>query len=133
MNNKKLILVGLIFILLGIILGAMGAHYLETIGIVEEQINSFKVGTSYLFYNGLGLLALAGVVDKFDFGILSPFRSIFWGTLLFSVSIFLLVLGKPLLNLNLGKFIGPVTPIGGLIMILGWTVLLVKFLRTYRS
>jgi|SRR5690554_654533 len=132
MNDKKFILVGLIFIVLGIILGAMGAHYLETIGIVEQQIESFKVGSSYLFYNGLGLLAIAGISHKFDFELIAPFRSIVWGTILFSGSIFCLVL-LPAAGLEVNKFVGPITPIGGIIMIFGWLVLLIKYLRTYKT
>ncbi|HLW29392.1 MAG TPA: DUF423 domain-containing protein [Brumimicrobium sp.] len=132
MNDKKFILLGLIFIVLGIILGAMGAHYLETIGIDELQIKSFGVGTSYLFYNGLGLLAIAGIYNKFDFELIAPFRSIMWGTILFSGSIFCLVL-LPVTGIEINKFIGPITPIGGIIMIFGWLVLLIKFLRIYKT
>lgn len=132
MNDKKFILVGLIFIVLGIILGAMGAHYLETIGIAEEKIDSFSTGTSYLFYNGIGALALAGVVHKFDFETSLQYNLIVWGTILFSGSIFGLVL-LPVAGIEINKFIGPVTPIGGMIMIFGWLTLLIKFIRTYKS
>lgn len=132
MNNKKLILFGLIFIVLGIILGAIAAHYLETVGVMEKQIESFKVGTTYLFLNGLGLLAIAGIAHKFDFELNTVFRSITVGTILFSGSIFCLVF-LPLLGLEINKIIGPITPIGGVIMIFGWLVLLIKHLRTYKS
>jgi uncharacterized membrane protein YgdD (TMEM256/DUF423 family) len=132
MNDKKFILIGLIFIVLGIMLGAMGAHYLETIGITDGQIKSFSVGTSYLFYNGLGMLAIAGISDKFDFELMAPFRSITWGTILFSGSIFGLVL-LPVAGIEVNKFLGPITPIGGVVMIFGWLVLLIKYLRTYKT
>ena len=132
MNEKKFILIGLIFIVLGIILGAMGAHYLETIGIEEKQIKSFGVGTSYLFYNGLGSLAIAALSNKFDFELTAPFRSILWGTVLFSGSIFCLVL-LPVAGIDINKYIGPITPIGGIVMIFGWLVLLIKYLGTYKT
>src|SRR5690554_1964724 len=98
MSDKKIILIGLIFILLGIVLGAMGAHYLETIGISEEKINSFSVGNTYLF----------------------------------SGSIFSLVL-LPVIGIDINKFLGPITPIGGVVMIFGWLVLLIKHLATYKT
>ncbi len=132
MSENKFILIGLIFIVLGIILGAMGAHYLETIGITEEKIKSFATGTSYLFYNGIGALAIGGVAHKFDFKLSLQYKFILWGTILFSGSIFALVL-LPVAGIQINKFIGPVTPLGGLIMIIGWLTLLIKYLRTYKN
>lgn len=131
MSDKKFILVGLIFIVLGIMLGALGAHYLEKIGVEEDQINSFATGTSYLLYNGLGALAIAGVSHKFDFNLRLHYKAILLGTILFSGSIFALVI-CPVLGFDINKFIGPITPIGGLILILGWFTLLIKYLRTYK-
>ena len=132
MSDKKFILIGLIFIVLGIILGAMGAHYLETIGVSESQINSFGVGTNYLFYNGIAAVAIAGVAHKFDFEIFTQFNLILWGTILFSGSIFALVL-LPVAGIEINNFIGPITPIGGLVMIFGWLTMLIKYIRTYKS
>lgn len=110
----------------------MGAHYLETIGVEKDQINSFATGTSYLLYNGIGALAIAGIAHKFDFEIGFQYKAILIGTILFSGSIFALVL-FPVAGLEINKFIGPITPIGGLILIFGWLTLLIKYLRTYKS
>lgn len=132
MSGKKLVLAGLIFILLSIVLGALGAHYIEKIGVVGEDLDSFNTGVRYMFYNGLGMMVIASLESRFDFSLKLNFRSILWGTVLFSLSIFLLVL-SPRLGLDINKYLGPITPIGGLIMIYGWFSLLVKYLRTYRS
>lgn len=132
MNEKKYVTMGLFFIVVGIILGAMAAHYLEKIGIAADHIANFKVGTRYLFYNGIGALALAGIGHKFDFNFYTPFRFILWGTILFSGSIFALTV-LPSCGVEIGKFLGPVTPLGGLMMILGWSVILFNVLRTYKS
>ncbi|WP_107037677.1 DUF423 domain-containing protein [Brumimicrobium mesophilum] len=132
MSDKKFILIGLIFIVLGIILGAMGAHYLKIIGVSESQIDSFDTGANYLFYNGIAALAVAGIAHKFDFEISFQFNLILWGTILFSGSIFALVL-LPIAGVEINKFIGPITPIGGMIMIFGWLTMLIKYLRTYKS
>lgn len=132
MNNKKLIIVGLIYIPLGIILGAMGAHYLETIGVPADKINSFEVGVRYLLYTGIAFLALAGIVDKFSFRIRTTFRLVMWGSILFSGSIFGLTL-LPVFGIENVKILGPITPLGGVLMIVGWLILLVKFLRTYKA
>lgn len=126
---KKLIFVGILFVFIGILLGAFAAHGLKSIGVAEEEISSFDVGVRYLFITGLGFLAIAGIRDHLDFLLKLNFRSIFWGTVLFSGSIFLLVL-LPVLGFSVQRFIGPVTPIGGVLMILGWFSLLIKYLRT---
>jgi uncharacterized membrane protein YgdD (TMEM256/DUF423 family) len=128
--ERKLIITGLIFILLGIVLGAMGAHYIETLGATADQVDSFGTGTSYLFYNGTALLALTALIKDFDFGVRTQFNGILFGTILFSGSIFALVF-LPLAGIEFGSFIGPVTPIGGLLMIFGWFTLIVKYLRAY--
>jgi len=132
MSDKKLIAGGLFFITFGIMLGAMGAHYLETIGVEADKIDSFATGTDYLFYNGLGMLAVAGINKRFDFDITNQFRHILYGTLAFSVSIFALVL-LPQIGITKIKFLGPITPIGGIFMILGWGGLLVRVLSTYKD
>lgn len=125
---KKLILVGIIFVFIGILLGAFAAHGLKSAGVAQDQISSFDVGVRYLFITGLGFLAIAGIREHLDFLMKLHFRSIFWGTILFSGSIFLLVL-LPLAGISV-KYLGPVTPIGGVLMILGWFTLLVKYVRT---
>jgi uncharacterized membrane protein YgdD (TMEM256/DUF423 family) len=132
MSGKKLVLAGLILILLSIVLGALGAHYIEKIGVVGEDLDSFNTGVRYMFYNGLGMMVIASLEARFDFSLKLNFRSILWGTVLFSLSIFLLVL-SPKWGLDINKYLGPITPIGGLLMIYGWFSLLVKYLRTYRS
>lgn len=130
--QQKLILAGLIFIFLSITLGAFAAHGLESMEVAVDQIDSFNVGVRYLFYNGLGMMAIAGIYDKLDFTLKPQYRGILWGTIIFSSSIFGLVL-LPELNIDINKFLGPITPIGGLIMIFGWFTLMVKYMRTYAS
>lgn len=126
--ERSFILYGLLFVLLGIILGAFAAHGLETAGLEQEKIDSFKVGVDYLFNSGFGMMIIGGLREKFDFLMKFHFRMIFFGTILFSFSIITLAI-SPLLDLNINKFLGPITPIGGALMILGWFTLFIKYLR----
>ena len=128
MIARKLIIFGLLFVLLSIVFGAMGAHYIEKIGVDSQGLKTFDTGVRYMFYNGIGMLVIAALSDRFDFTLKSNYRAILWGTVFFSFSIFLLVL-LPVMGVELNKFIGPITPIGGLIMIFGWFSLLVKYIR----
>ncbi|KAJ7038086.1 hypothetical protein C8F04DRAFT_367641 [Mycena alexandri] len=94
----------------GIMAGAFGAHGLKSRGIATE---SFQTASHYTVFNGLALLLLSlhprFSVHKFA----GP--AIAGGTLLFSGSIFALVLDR-----DRFKFLGPVTPMGGLLMIAGY-------------
>jgi len=121
--NKRIAVIGSCFVLVGIILGAFGAHALKEI-IETEQLISYETGVRYLNYHGLALLGLGLSNDKLPIGKWTA-RFMITGVLLFSGSIFLLSLQAPI-GMNL-KFLGPVTPIGGLFMIISW-ILVIKAL-----
>lgn len=127
--EKKLISIGLGFLTVAIMLGAFAAHGLETLKVEAEKIRSFETGVRYLFYTSFGLMILSQLMQRFDFEIKTQYRQILWGTVLFSVSIFLLVL-FPALGCEKPTYLGPVTPLGGVLMILGWGGIFVKYIRT---
>ncbi len=121
MTQQIVIITGSIFGMLSVIFGAFGAHALKKI-LSPEQLKSFETGVKYQMYHAIVLLVLG-----FNFkDITSP---IYWcftaGILLFSFSIYGLVLssakGKKL------RFLGPITPIGGLLLVVGWFLLLIHF------
>ena len=110
---------------IGIVLGAMGSHFLKNL-LSIEKIQSFEVGVRYQLFHSLFLLVIG---YQFSFhsnlektiGILTIL-----GVLLFSGSIYGLSISE-LINTNL-KFMGVLTPIGGLLMILAWVILFFKVL-----
>lgn len=125
MSNHTIIFTGALFGVLAIILGAFGAHALKKV-LSAEKLASFEVGVRYQMYNALFLLLL-GFNATADLGhIRWAFYLVTAGTVLFSFSIYLLSLAETLKK-NF-KFLGPVTPIGGLLMILGWGSLLIAML-----
>jgi uncharacterized membrane protein YgdD (TMEM256/DUF423 family) len=113
---------GSTFSLLSVVFGAFASHLLKK-HLSESALQSFEVGVRYLMYHGLALIILwmLPIEEKKWISLL-----FIGGTLLFSGSIFLLSL-QSILNKNL-KFLGPVTPIGGTFMILGWILLSVQFI-----
>lgn len=119
---NTILIFGSCFALLSVIFGAFGAHLLKKL-LPESALHSFEVGVRYMMYHGLALLLVAvlPVEDKRWVSIL-----FIVGTLLFSLSIFFLSL-QSVLKLNL-KWLGPVTPIGGLFLVFGWIALLIQFL-----
>ncbi|MUU77934.1 DUF423 domain-containing protein [Winogradskyella endarachnes] len=122
MAQYIIITTGALFGMLSVIFGAFGAHALKKI-LSTDQLHSFEVGVRYQMYHAIVLLLL-GFNDEF------VTKAIYWcftlGIVLFSFSIYGLVLsdakGKKL------KFLGPITPIGGLLLVVGWLLLIFHFI-----
>ena len=118
-------IIGTVFCLLSVILGAFGSHYLKN-KMTQTEIQSFEIGIKYLIYHGLSLLIISQLYLDITIWI-SVLITV--GTILFSFSIFFLST-QTLFNKNL-KILGPITPLGGLLIIIGWFLLLLEFLATY--
>tara|TARA_B100000809_G_C14991482_1_gene478184 strand:- start:206 stop:598 length:393 start_codon:yes stop_codon:yes gene_type:complete len=118
MNKNILIKAGIIG-MIAVLGGAFGAHALKEI-LSPEHLASFKTGVNYQMIHAVVLMFLFLTSIKFDskqFRIAS--KLIFWGVILFSGSIYILTL-KNIIGLEVLKFAGPITPIGGLLIITGW-------------
>lgn len=125
MKNFTLIIGG-IYGLLSVILGAFGAHaFKKTLSV--ERLESFETGVRYQIYAAFFLL-IVGYILKFETSS-EKWISILMiaGTFLFSVSIYFLSF-QDVWDVNL-KFLGPITPLGGLFMIISWTMLIWYFVK----
>ena len=120
---RKLEFLGACFALLSIILGAFTTHFLKDY-LDGSELNSFETGIRYMMYNGLSMLIISRLEISKNFWI---FRLFLWGTILFSFSIFPLSLQK-IFSINL-SFLGPITPVGGALIILGWTIIIYRILK----
>lgn len=125
MKNATLI-IGAVYGLLSVILGAFGAHALKKVISVEKLI-SFETGVRYQMYAALFLL-IVGYILKFE----TPSEK--WisilmiaGTFIFSVTIYLLAFSEVAAIPT--KIIGPLTPLGGLLMIISWAMLIFYFVK----
>ncbi|WP_419869919.1 DUF423 domain-containing protein [Chryseobacterium sp. CT-SW4] len=117
---------GAVYGCLSVIFGAFGAHALKKI-LSVERLESFETGVRYQMYAAFYLL-IVGYILKFETSS-ERWISILMiaGTLLFSFSIYLLCL-QDSLGANL-KFLGPITPLGGTLMILSWGMLIFYFAK----
>ena len=125
--NKSIVIIGIVMLVIAIVLGAFGAHALKE-HLTLEKLNTFEVGVRYQVYHGLAFLILGFSADKFQFSLKLPTRLIFVGVLMFSGSIYFLAI-QEMLGVSL-KFLGPITPLGGLLMITGWLLFMVKIMRS---
>lgn len=118
--RQRFVITGAIFGLLAVIFGAFGAHGLKKL-LDTTTLVSFETGVRYQMYHAIVLLIL-GNSKKYSASIL------YWcftvGVCLFSGSIYLLSLDE-LLGVDFSG-IALTTPIGGAILIIGWTLLIVK-------
>lgn len=114
------IITGALFGMLSVIFGAFGAHALKKL-LSTEQLNNFETGVKYQMYHAIVLLVLG---FNFEFINTATYWCFTLGIVLFSFSIYALVLsdakGKKL------KFLGPITPIGGLLLIVGWLLIILN-------
>ena len=125
--NRSLIL-GIVFSGTAVILGAFGAHALR-VRLDAAQLQTFETGVRYQMYHGLALILLGLAAARID---LSWTHIALWlfvaGILFFSGSLYLLSM-KSMLGIEHWKFLGPITPFGGLCLILGWASFLAACLK----
>ncbi len=107
---------------LGVVLGAFGAHGLRA-RVTPEMLAVFETGVRYHLIHALGLLAVAWAASRWPGGWPGAAGWLFVaGIAIFSGSLYLLVMTG-------ARWLGAITPIGGLCLIAGWAVLAVGALR----
>jgi uncharacterized membrane protein YgdD (TMEM256/DUF423 family) len=111
----------------GVLLGALGAHGPVHAALLRaDAVENWKTAVLYHLVHAVALLALAGWRDAH--GGPGARVAVAWiaGIVLFSGSIYALSLGGP-------RFLGPVTPLGGLALLAGWLLLAARAWRGPRS
>ena len=122
--NKTIFLSGIIFGVLAVLFGAFGAHGLEKL-VDADAIQTWETGVTYQMYHALLLLTLANVKAIPEHQKKWIFYAIVAGIILFSFSIYFLATNA-LTGFDF-KRIGFVTPIGGLLLIMGWVLFGIEY------
>ena len=111
--DRLFFIIGSILGCLGVVLGAFGAHALKG-QLTADQLQVFEVGVRYQMYHAFALLAAAWAHSKRPGTILLASGWLFIaGTFLFSGSLYAL-------SLSGVKWLGAITPVGGLAFVVGW-------------
>jgi uncharacterized membrane protein YgdD (TMEM256/DUF423 family) len=124
--DKKIILTAALLGIISIVLGAFGAHALKKL-IDVSALATFETGVRYQMYHALFLLFLATsakIQEKTKKLIL---YFVIFGVVFFSGSIYLLATNT-MTSFDF-KVIGFITPIGGMLLIIAWTVLFFNVLK----
>lgn len=116
MKNQQILLAGAVFMALGVLFGAFGAHALKKI-LSPDMLVVYNTGVEYQFYHALGLL----LVGLLGFRIESKWLNwagifLVFGILIFSGSLYAL-------SISGTRILGAITPIGGLAFVAGWVCL----------
>lgn len=123
--SRTFVLLGTLSAGLAVVLGAFGAHALRA-RLAPADLATFEIGVRYQMYHALALLAVAWVAATVP-GALP--RAAGWlfvaGTVVFSGSLYVLVLTGH-------RWLGAVTPLGGVALIAGWACLALAALRLPR-
>lgn len=114
---KLFMLLGSLNMFIAVALGAFGAHGLKS-RLSEEMMSIYQTGNHYHMIHSLGLFLIALLYDRFNgIGLVNwAGWAIFIGIILFSGSLYLL-------STSGLRWLGAITPIGGLAFILGWILL----------
>ena len=123
--HRRIIASGIIFGGLAVALGAFGAHGLERLTSDGNILQGFRTGVQYQMYHALALLASGILFQNFNGKWIRWAATLFiTGILLFSGSLYLLTFLK-IQGSDAVSWVGPVTPVGGLLLIAGWICLLI--------
>ncbi len=107
---------------LGVLLGAFGAHGLRA-RVSPEMLAVFETGVRYHLIHGLAILAVAWAASRWTSALITVAGWLFVaGILIFSGSLYIL-------SITGARWLGAVTPIGGLCFTIGWLVLAVGAMR----
>ncbi len=120
--NNKLISIAALLAFLALVLGTFGAHTLNEL-LTTEKLNSFETGVRYQFFHSLAILMIGLNANKLNSTHLIG-KLMLIGIMFFSFSIYLLSL-QELIGINL-SLIGPITPIGGILLMISWLILIIK-------
>lgn len=115
--QKLFLLAGSVAMALAVALGAFGAHGLKNM-LTDEMMDIFETGVKYHFYHAIGLLVIGLVAQHMSESLLLQWSG--WmmivGILIFSGSLYILSIAGI-------RWMGAITPIGGLCFIISWILL----------
>jgi uncharacterized membrane protein YgdD (TMEM256/DUF423 family) len=113
MDARRTLAIAGALIALATALGAFGAHALKA-HLSQDKLLVYETAVRYHFIHALGLLAIGVLLRSLDGGLLRWSATlVLAGIILFSGSLYWLTFGAP-------RFVGIITPLGGLALIAGW-------------
>jgi uncharacterized membrane protein YgdD (TMEM256/DUF423 family) len=121
--HRNYLIIAALFGATGVALGAFGAHGLQQVTTDEKILHGYHTGVEYQLYHALALVGVTLVYERFANKWIRWSGKLFIaGILCFSGSLYLITLLKIEGSAAI-RFAGPVTPLGGVLLIAGWLCL----------
>ena len=110
-------LIGAVLGTIGVLAGAFGAHALDQILVEQGTQTTWETAVLFHLLHAVAISALGWTFGPTSWKSLTGLVAIAWigGIVLFSGSLYVLAIGGP-------RFLGPVTPAGGLLLLVGWVL-----------
>ena len=122
--SKTILMIGSALMALAVGLGAFGAHGLKS-QLSETMLQTYKTGVDYHFYHALGLLIIGVLV------VTIPSTLLKWSAVCLTAGIILFSGSLYVLSISGIKWLGAITPFGGLSFIAGWVLLFVAVWKSF--
>lgn len=126
--NKRIIITAALSGMVAVISGAFGAHALKA-SLTEGNLNVWQTAVQYQFYHTIAILFLSTLSQTKQNLVKAAYYCFIFGIILFSGSLYLLAT-REIHHLSWISVLGPVTPLGGLLFIIGWMYTLLAGLKT---
>ena len=131
--HKNYLAIGALLGGTGVALGAFGAHGLQKLTADEQVLHGYQTAVQYQLYHSLALISVSLLSEKIKSRWINTAMFCFiTGIIFFSGSLYLLTWLK-LQNSDATRYVGPITPVGGLFLIAGWLFLVGAALKRDRS
>lgn len=115
--DKTFLMLASLFGALAVALGAFGAHALES-RMSADLLSTYEVGVRYHFYHALALLGVVAVISRWP-----EASAAVWAGWLFVIGIVIFSGSLYILAFTGIRWLGAITPIGGVAFIAGWICL----------
>lgn len=123
---KTILMTASILLALAVALGAFGAHGLKS-QLSTDMLQTFKTGVEYHFYHALGLLLIGILAVSY------PSELVKWAAILLTAGIILFSGSLYVLAISGIKWLGAITPLGGISFIAGWLLLFLSVWKKFNG
>jgi uncharacterized membrane protein YgdD (TMEM256/DUF423 family) len=130
MNNSQIGSIAAFLLAASVALGAFGSHGLKEV-LSVERFEVYQIGVKYQFYHSLGLLLiflLGKLMPQANFK--TPALLMFIGLVVFCGTLYGIAIGE-FFGFD-WSFLGMITPIGGVLLLVSWLILGVRIYRNER-
>ena len=122
--DRRALTIGAVFGMLGVAIGAFGAHGLKELLIANDRLDVFETAVRYQFYHAFALLIVGVLAEKLQGLWVNRATLCFTlGVAIFSGSLYTLSIT------NVG-WLGAITPVGGVLIIVGWIYLILGIVKS---